>query len=76
MLVKDTEINSFSSFTENKPNLKNNNSNLDVETRIFEIKHELSKDLVSTLKPLVTKNQLIVSNDSNNSLSLQTILKI
>ena len=68
LLVKDTNINSFSSFTENEPNLQKDNSNLDVETRIFEIKHELSKDLVSTLKPLVTKNQLIVSNDSNNSI--------
>ena len=86
LLVKDSEINSFSSFTENKPNLQNNNSNLDVETRIFEIKHELSKDLVSTLKPLVTKNQLIVWNDSNNSIiitdysqnldKLQKIIKI
>ena len=86
MLVKDTNINSFSSFTENEPNLQKDNSNLDVETRIFEIKHELSKDLVSTLKPLVTKNQLIVSNDSNNTIiitdfsknldKLQKIIKI
>ena len=86
LLVKDTEINSFSSFTEKDPKLQKDNDNLDVETRIFEIKHELSKDLVSTLKPLVTKNQLIVSNDSNNSIiisdysknldKLQKIIKI
>lgn len=86
LLVKDTNINSFSSFTENEPNLQKDNRNLDVETRIFEINHELSKDLVSTLKPLVTKNQLIVSNDSNNTIiitdfsknldKLQKIIKI
>jgi general secretion pathway protein D len=86
LLVKDSNINSFSSFTENEPKLQKDKGNLDVETRIFEIKHELSKDLVSTLKPLVTKNQLIVSNDSNNTIiitdysknldKLQKIIKI